>query len=91
MLKGTLSNRLLQNTKFINKLKTSSTYKHLVEDKYGIMMEGLNDDPILKIISRILNNNYVFVEYDMPELTGETIDLNEDIISDELLNFIDEI
>ena len=91
LLKGKLSNRLLQNTKFINKLKTSSTYKHLVEDKYGIMMEGLNDDPILKIISRILNNNYVFVEYDMPELTGETIDFNEDIISDELLNFIDEI
>jgi hypothetical protein len=91
LLKGKVSNRLLQNTKYINKLKTSSTYRHLVEDKYGIMMEGMEDDPILKIISRILNNNYAFIEYDMPELTGETIEFNEDIISDELLNFIDEI
>ena len=91
ILKGKLSNRLLQNTKFINKLKTSSTYKHLVNDVYGIMMEGLKDDPILKMISRILNNNYVFIEYDQPELTGEVIQFNEDIISDEMLNFIDEI
>ena len=91
LLRGKLSNRLLQNNKFINKLKTSSTYKHLVDEKYGVMMDGVDVDPILKIISRILNNNYVFIEYDMPELTGETIDFNEDIISDELLNFIEEI
>lgn len=91
LLKGKLSNRLLQNNKFINKLKASSTYRHLVEDKYTIMIEGFKDDPILKIISRTLNNQYVFVEYEQPELTGEVIVLNEDVISDELLNFIDEI
>ncbi len=91
ILKGKLSNRLLQNSKFINKLKTASTYTHLVEDKYMIMIEGFKDDPILKIISRVLNNNYTFVEYNQPELTGEVIVFNEDIISDELLNFIDEI
>ena len=91
LLRGKLSNRLLQNNKYVNKLKTSSTYKHLVENKYGVMMDGVDVDPILKIISRILNNNYIFTEYDLPELTGETIDFNEDIISDELLNFIDEI
>lgn len=91
ILRGKVSNRLLQNTKYINKLKTSSTYKHLVEDKYGVMMQGMKDDPILKMISRVLNNSYVFMEYDMPELTGEPISFNEDIISDELLNFIDEI
>ena len=91
ILKGKVSNRLLQNTKFINKLKTSSTYKHLVEDTYGVMMEGMDDDPILKMISRILNNSYVFVEYSMPELTGEPIEFNENNISNEILNFIDEI
>ena len=91
LLKGKVSNRLLQNSKFINKLKTSSTYTHLIEDKYMIMIEGFKDDPILKMISRVLNNSYTFVEYDQPELTGETIVFNEDIISDELLNFVDEI
>ena len=91
ILKGKLSNRLLQNTKFINKLSMSSSYIHLTKDKYGIMLEGIDDDPILKMISHVLNNNHTFVEYDMPELTGEPITFNEDIISDELLNFIDEI
>lgn len=91
LLRGKLSNRLLQNNKFVNKLRTSSSYKHLVDEKYGVMMDGLDDDPILRIISRILNNNYVFIEYDQPELTGETIDFNEDIISDELLQFIEGI
>ena len=90
-LKGKLSNRLLQNSKFINKLKASSTYTHLINDKYDIMVEGLRDDPILKIISRVLNNQYTFVEYEQPELTGENIVFTEDIISDEILNFIDEI
>lgn len=91
LLKGKLSNRLLQNSKFINKLKASSTYTHLINDKYDIMVEGLRDDPILKIISRVLNNQYTFVEYEQPELTGENIVFTEDIISDEILNFIDEI
>lgn len=91
LLRGKVSNRLLQNNKFVNKLRSSSSYKHLVEEKYGVMMDGLEDDPILRIISRILNNDYVFIEYDLPELTGETIDFNEDIISDELLQFIEAI
>lgn len=91
LLKGKVSNRLLQNNKYINKLKSSSTYRHLVDDKYTIMIEGFKDDPILKIISRVLNNSYTFVEYEQPELTGEVIVFNEDIISDEILNFIDEI
>lgn len=91
LLKGKVSNRLLQNNKYINKLKSSSTYRHLVDDKYTIMIEGFKDDPILKIISRVLNNSYTFVEYEQPELTGEVIMFNEDIISDEILNFIDEI
>lgn len=91
LLRGKVSNRLLQNNKFVNKLRSSSSYKHLVDEKYGVMMDGLEDDPILRIISRILNNDYVFIEYDLPELTGETIDFNEDIISDELLQFIEAI
>lgn len=91
LLKGKVSNRLLQNNKFCNKLKNASTYEHLVNDKYNIMIEGFKDDPILKIISRVLNNQYTFCEYEQPELTGEPIVFNEDIISDEILNFIDTI
>jgi hypothetical protein len=63
----------------------------LIEDKYDIVVESFTDDPILKIVSRILNNQYTFAEYDLPEITGETIVFDEDIISDEMLNYIDSI
>lgn len=91
LLQGKLSNRLLQNNKFIDKLKKSSLYQHLVNDKYSFSITGFKDDPILKMISRVLNNAYTFVEYDQPELTGERIVFDDDIISDELLLFIDKI
>lgn len=91
LLHGKVSNRLLQNNKFIAKLKKTSLYQHLVTDKYDFSITGYKDDPILKMISRVLINSYTFVEYDQPELTGETIVFDPDIISDELLLFIDKI
>lgn len=91
VLQGKLSNRLLQNNKYLDKLKKSSLYQHLITDKYMFEVEDYKDDPILQIISRVLNNYYTFNEYTQPELTGERIYFDENIISDELLTFIDEI
>lgn len=90
VVRGRTSTRLLQNTKFINKLEASSVYQNLVNEKYPIL-KGYSDDKILQIISQTLNTVYTYVEYEHPELTGEIIEFNEDIISDEILNFIDSI
>ena len=88
--KGKVSNRLLQNAKYTNKLKLTSRYKHLVEDEYSTL-KGFKDDYIISQPSRVLNNAYTFVEYDQKELTGEPITFNEDIISDELFIYMDNV
>lgn len=86
---GRVSSRQLQNAKFMNKLKGSSTYQRL-EQKYNVFN---NEEPDLLLIpiSRALNNRYTFVEYNAPELLGQEIEFDEDLISDEILGLIDAI
>ena len=88
---GKVSNRLLQNAKFLNKLKMSPKYKRLKEEKYGLFINSDQPDPILAPISRILNNTHTFVEYDAPELLGQIIEFDEDIAANECMEFIDSI
>lgn len=88
---GKTSNRMLQNQKYMNKLKSSPTYEKLTNVKYKAL-QGLDQpDMILVPISRALNNKYTFVEYSAPELYGQTIQFDEDIISNEIMDTIDAI
>ena len=86
--KGRTTNRLLRNIKFIQKLQESELYNNIINKKYSVITTGA--DEILKMISFVLNNNYTYVEYNS-ELNGQDIEFNRDIISNELLMFIDEI
>lgn len=88
---GKTSNRLLQNTKFINKLKSSQKYQRLTNVKYKALQGTDQPDLIIVPISRALNNVYTFVEYEAPELFGQLIVFDEDIISDEIMDVIDSI
>lgn len=90
VVKGKVSNRILQNTKYLTKLEQSGTFKHLMDDNYR-SLKGYRDDMIIEDVSKILNNVYCYVEYETPEVTGEPIMFNEDIISDEYMNFIDNV
>ncbi|MCM1218668.1 MAG: hypothetical protein NC548_29625 [Lachnospiraceae bacterium] len=89
---GKTSNRLLQNAKYINKLKSSPTYKRLTEKKYKVFY-GEEDQPdiVLVPISKALNNQYTFVEYGAPELYGQRIQFDEDIISNEIMDLLDAV
>lgn len=90
LLIGKSRNRMLQDAKFLAKIKTSSVYRHLMEDKYSVI-DDIDQNPILQMISTVITNQFAFIEYDQPELTGEKIIFNNDIVSDELLVFIDNI
>lgn len=90
VIRGRTSMRLLQNTKYTNKLMASSAYKNLINNKYPTL-KGYKDDIILSMVSQCLNNIYTYVDYENQELTGEVIEFDEDIISDEILSFIDSI
>lgn len=90
VLKGRMSQRVLQNTKFLNKYSSSSTYEAQMMNKYPVLL-GFRENEPLKIISKALTNIFTYVEYENQELTGEDIEFNEDIITDEIQNMIDMI
>ena len=89
-LQGKMSQRLLQNSKFVSKLQQASTYQNMMKNTYNCLI-GYNDNAILELISKVLNNVYTYVDYDNPDRTGQQIEFNEDVISDELMNFADSI
>ena len=89
-LSGKMTHRLLQNVKYIQKCTCTRLFDDLNNNKYKYL-KGYNDTATLDIQSKVLNNVFTYVDYDDQEKTGQTIDFNEDIISDELLSFIDMI
>ena len=72
VIRGRTSMRLLQNTKYTNKLMASSAYKNLINNKYPTL-KGYKDELILSIVSQCLNNIYTYVDYENQELTGQVI------------------
>ena len=87
---GKLSNRQLRNTKILNRIKSSEAHKKFIEEKYACL-KNFKDDEDIVIMSKILNNQYTFNEWDRPEIYGEPISFDEDIICAEISRFIDSI
>ena len=53
-VQGRVSNRMLQNTKYISKLRQSATFAHLMNDNYKAL-KGYLDDMIIEDESTLLN------------------------------------
>lgn len=87
---GKLSNRQLRNTKILNRIKASESHQKFTNDKYA-SLKNFKDDEDIVIMSKVLNNQYTFNEWDKPELYGEPITFDEDIICAEISRFIDSI
>lgn len=90
VLQGKMSNRMLRNTKTLNKIKTSETYQRLMDTTYRCL-KGFKEDEPISVISRALTNVYLYNEWEKPEICGEPILFDEDVIGWELLRFIDSI
>ena len=48
-------------------------------------------DLIINILSTLINTEFTYVDYDNPELTGEPIEMDLDILSQEFLDFVNQI
>lgn len=88
--KGRLTLRLLRNSRYINKLEASEIYDNLMNNTYP-SLKGFDETVPLAIISQVMNNNFTYVEYEHQDLTGKDIVFDEDIISDEVWTFYDNI
>ena len=90
VVQGRVSNRMLQNTKYISKLRQSATFAHLMNDNYKAL-KGYRDGMIIEDESKLLNTIFCYVEYETPEVTGDPIPFDEDIISDEYMTALDNV
>lgn len=90
-IESRLSTRTIQNNKFVTKVENSDLYQKLVEDKFSTVNEIGKPRLILNMMSTLLNTTFTFVDYDNPELLGEKIEINPDILCDEFLNFLNQI
>ena len=87
---GKMSMRLLQSAKHTNELKSAATYQDTMNNKYPSLI-NFKDDEINSIISRVLNNTFTYVDYEDQSKTGQVIEFNSNIISNDILRFIDNI
>lgn len=87
---GKLSNRMLRNMKTLDKIRSSETHKMLMKDTYSCL-KGFKDDEDITITSKIINSAYLFNEYEQPELVGEPIIFDNDIVAAEVQQFLDSI
>lgn len=88
-----LIKRTIQNQKFLEKVRNSPVYQSILQEKFGIVVDELNkNNIIINLLSILLNSHFTIVDYDYPEKLGNKIEINTpDILSDEFLNFLNQI
>lgn len=90
-IEGRLNSRTIRNDKFLTKIETSTIYQSIITDKYSTLTDINKSDLILNLLSTILNTTFTFVDYDRPDMMGTVIELNQDAVSDEFLNFLNQL
>ena len=86
---GKFKENVIKNYRFIEKYKTSAIYQNVIEDKFKYVRElNSKEDPIIKLLSIIINSVFTFVDPD-PEINGKRCeDIQNDLIIDEFLRFL---
>lgn len=86
-----LNTRTIQNNKFLTKIESSSIYQSLMNDKFS-PLSAINKEKLpINLLSTILNTTFKLVDYDMEEEYGTVIEMQQDVVSDEFLNFLNQI
>jgi len=86
-----LNARTIRNDKFLTKIESSAIYQHIIQDKYSSLNDIGKEDLIINLLSTLLNTTFTFVDYDNKDLLGKPIEVNQDVISDEFLNFLNQL
>lgn len=89
-IESRLNTRTIQNNKFLRKIQSSSIYQSITNDKYSTLEDIDKSNLILNLLSTILNTSFTFVDYRHQENLGEPIIVNQDMVSDEFLNFLNQ-
>lgn len=86
-IEGRINARTIHNTKMIEKVENSETYKKMIDDKYAAL-KGMNkQNIIINILSTLLNTQFKYCEYDNDN-NGQLIEPDFDQLCQEFLDFI---
>jgi len=87
LISGSISKKIIGRkigNKKINKIKSSPRYINLLS-QYEDVMGIVNDNLILTPISTFTNTPMTYVDHEKPELLGEDIKINEELVIDECI------
>ena len=86
-LKGKYKENVIKNCKFVEKYKTSDLYPH-IEEKFKYAREVSTEDPVIMMLSTMINSSFTWVDYD-PEINGRVEDdLPMDLLISEFMEFM---
>jgi len=90
---GKSSTRIIRNSKFLEKVRSSSIYQDLMKNKYPTVIEDPKKDngPVIMLLSVLINTNWAFVDYDLKEKLGEPIEIDNEVLAAEFLRFVTRI
>ncbi len=80
---------IIKNTKFIEGITQSPIYKSIISEKFKYIAEiDSKDDPILKMLSAIINCTFEFIDFN-PNINGFVLtSVDNDDITNEFLEFL---
>ena len=90
-IESRLNSRTIRNDKFLTKIETSAIYQSIISDKYSTLSDINKSDLILNLLSTLINTTFTFVDYDRQDMLGKPIEVNQDMVSDEFLNYLNQL
>lgn len=86
---GKYKDSIIKNAKLIERITSSNIYQQIIKKKYSYVFElQSKEDPILKMLSNIINCSYEFVDMN-EEINGYKLtDIDMDDIVNEFLQFL---
>ena len=88
---GRPNTRTIRNDKFLSKIESSDLYMDIINKKYSVLKSVDKDEIIINTLSRLINTKFSIVDFDNPEKLGELIEVNQDMLSDEYLSYVNQL
>lgn len=86
-LRGKYKENVIKNCKFVEKYKTSALYQE-ISDKFRYAREVANEDPVITMLSTMINSQFTWVDMN-EEIDGNVVDdLPMDPLITEFLEFM---
>lgn len=88
-VRGKYKENVIKNTKFLEKITTSSVWNNIIEKKFTYIKElNQKEDPIIKRLSSFINSTFEFVDFN-PSVNGLVYeDIDQDLIIEEFSLFL---